>query len=320
MKRKGGKLSWYIISPVLLFSALMVVFLSGKQKGIGGVTDTVIPEPGEKDYYAIYPVSVPDSLYLFGERVPLELFDVHESLDRELLSNTFFHSQTIRLIKLANRYFPMIEPIIEANGLPDDLKYLAIAESGLQQAVSPAGAVGFWQITRGTAGDYGLEVSGDVDERYHIEKSTEVACQYIQESFEKYEDWTLAAASYNVGRRGIDRQIARQNVHNYYDMLLNQETARYIFRIIAFKLIFENPADYGFHISNKDLYYPVSYEIVEVDTGVKDFADFAEAHGTNYKMLKFLNPWLRDNSLANSRNRTYQIKIPKENARLRVEG
>jgi len=297
-----------IISGGLLLVAASVFVTI--RLGFGGVIDDEDLVPEEKSYYAIFPVTIPDSLSFAGEKVPLEYFDVNEALDRELLSNTFFHSQTIRMIKLANRYFSEIEPILAEKGVPDDFKYLAVAESGLSNAVSPAGAVGFWQIKKGTGSDYGLEINEDVDERYHLGKSTEAACQYLIDSYEKYGNWTMAAASYNFGRTNIDRQLVRQKQTDYYELLLNEETARYLFRILAIKLILEDPSAYGFHISKKDLYPPVPYETVSINGPVDNFADFAIEHNINYKMLKFMNPWLRDNELANSRGKTYEIRIP----------
>jgi len=309
---QGNSRLWVI--PLIIVASVIAVFSIDKI-GFGGVADNDPVEPEEKSYYAIFPFEVPGQITFAGEQVPLGYFDVYESLDRELLSNTFFHSQTIRMIKMANRYFPQIEPILASEGIPEDFKYLAIAESNLSNAVSPAGAVGFWQLLKGTGHDYGLEINSEVDERYHLEKSTVVACRYIRESYEKYLNWTMAAASYNAGRRGIDRQLDRQKETDYYDLLLNEETARYIFRILAIKLIMEDPAAYGFHLSNQDLYQPIVYDVVAVDGPVTDFADFAKQHNTNYKMLKFLNPWLRDNNLTNSQGKTYEIRVPKPHAR-----
>lgn len=283
--------------------------------GFGGQQENEGVEPEKKDNYVIFPFEVPDTVKFAGEPVPVEQFDVYEALDRELLSNVYFHSQTIRLIKLANRYFTIIEPILEEHGVPEDFKYLAVAESGLANVVSSAQAVGFWQIRKGTATEYGLEVNGEIDERYNLEKSTIAACKYLLESHEKYGDWTTTAASYNIGRRGIDREMARQKKQNYYDLLLNDETARYLFRIVALKLIIEDPAAYGFQLSKKDLYKPIPYTTVELTQPVADFADYAIEHGTNYKMLKYLNPWLRDNTLANKAGKTYIIKIPEKDFR-----
>ncbi len=258
---------------------------------------------------------IPDTLFFCGERVPLEYFDVKESLERELLVNSYFHSQTILLIKKANRYFPEIEPILKENNIPDDFKYLAVAESGLANVVSPARAVGFWQLLEGTAKDYGLEVNDLVDERYNLKKATYAACRYLQESYEKFNDWPMAAASYNVGRRGIERQVERQKEENYFNLLLNEETARYVFRILAFKIVMENPEKYGFYIAPEELYKPMPYKEVIVNEPVESWADFAHEHATNYKILKYLNPWLRDNYLTNSSRKEYTIHIPTENSR-----
>ena len=272
-------------------------------------------EPENKESYAVYGVDIPDRVSFAGEPVPLDLFDVKEALDRELLSNTYFHSQTIRLIKLANRYFPQIEPVLKKNLVPDDFKYLALAESGLSQAVSPAKAVGFWQLMKGTALEYGLEVGSEVDERYHVAKSTEVACQYLIDSYKKYGNWTMTAASYNAGRRGMDRQIDRQKKENYYDLLLNEEKARYLFRVVAFKLIFEDPSAYGFTISKKDLYPVIPVYPLEVDSTIADYSEFAGAYGCNYKILKYLNPWLRDTKLTNPSHKKYEILLPEKGYR-----
>ena len=294
-------------------AAGMVIFLT-----TAGYSKSVDQDPqpqGNRELFTVYTVEVPDQVTFAGEPVPLDLFDVKEALDRELLSNTYFHSQTIRLIKMANRYFPQIEPVLRKNLVPDDFKYLAVAESGLIQAVSPANAVGFWQLLKGTAEEYGLEVNQEVDERYHVGKSTDAACRYLIKSFQKYGNWTMTAASYNAGRNGIDREIQRQKKENYYDLLLNEETARYLYRVVSLKLIFEDPEAYGFSIPDSELYPVIPSYVVEVDSSVNDFADFAEMHGTNYKILKFMNPWLRDNKLINARGRTYEIYLPEKGYR-----
>lgn len=269
----------------------------------------------DKTSYSVSGVEIPSWLTFAGEPVPIDLFDVMESMDRELLSNTYFHSQTIRLIKMAHRYFPQIEPVLKKNLVPDDFKYLAVAESGLAQVVSPAKAVGFWQLLKGTAQDYGLEVNGEVDERYHVAKSTEAACEYLIDSFRKYGNWTMTAASYNAGRRGMDKQIERQKKDNYYDLLLNEETARYLYRVMAFKLIFENPEAYGFTLTEEDLYQEIPSYVIEVDSAVSDFADFAAEFDTNYKILKYMNPWLRDNKLSNPSRKSYEIILPEKGYR-----
>ena len=308
--RKGVKLFFYLVVIVAVIVLAEFVFTAAYS---GSKDDPVIGI--ENEAYSVQGVSIPERVTFAGEPLPLDLFDVREALDRELLSNAYFHSQTIRLIKLANRYFPQIEPVLKKNLVPDDFKYLAVAESGLSQAVSPAKAVGFWQLLKGTAGDYGLTVNAEVDERYHVVKSTEVACSYLIDSYKKYGNWTMTAASYNVGRRGVDRQIDRQKKQNYYDLLLNEETARYLFRVVAFKMIFEDPAAYGFNLSDADLYPEIPVYSVEVDSAVADFADFAADHQTNYKILKYLNPWLRDNKLTNSGQKKYEILLPEEGYR-----
>ena len=256
-------------------------------------------------------VDLPKKLKFAGEKVPLEYFDVKESLDREMLVNSYFHSQTLRYIKLAPRFFSIIEPILKQDSIPDDFKYLALAESGFDpRAVSPAGAVGFWQFMKGTAKDYGLEVNNEVDERYHIEKATHAACAYLHESYEKYGSWTLVAATYNAGRNFVSKQIERQQENNYYDLLLGEETSRYVFRILALKLIMENPKEYGFDVSKDELYPVWKTKSIEISGKVDNFAEFAKTHGTNYKILKMLNPWLRDAYLTNASGKTYEIKLP----------
>jgi len=311
MKRRSVQTGAIVTGMTGILVLALFLAATGYTEGIEN--DPVTPGSGES--FAVYGVALPQEVEFAGEPVPLELFDVREALDREMLINTYFHSQTIRLIKLANRYFPEIEPALKANLIPEDFKYLAVAESGLTQAVSPAKAVGFWQLLSGTAREYGLEVNEEVDERYHVAKSTEVACRYLIESYKKYGSWTMAAASYNAGRKGVDRQVERQKTEEYYDLLLNEETARYVYRVVSFKLIFENPEAYGFHLSVSDLYPKIPTYEVEVDSTIADFADFASAHGTNYKILKYLNPWLRETRLTNSGRKTYHIVLPEEGYR-----
>ena len=271
-------------------------------------------QPGESGFYTS--VKLPASLSFAGEQVPLENFDVLESLDRELLVNSYFHSQTIRYLKMAPRFFSIIEPILKADTIPDDFKYLALAESGFDpRVVSSAGAVGFWQFMKGTAGDYGLEINSEVDERYNMIKSTYAACQYLKDSYKRYGNWTMVAASYNAGRNFIDRQIDRQQEFRYYDLLLGDETSRYVFRILALKLIMENPEEYGFKIEDDEKYPVWLTTTLEINTSVKDFSAFAKEHGTNYKILKMLNPWLREASLTNSKGKTYTIILPAEGFR-----
>lgn len=260
----------------------------------------------------VYSIEIPDTIDFADEQVPLDVFYIRENLDRELTVNTYFHSSTLMMLKRANRWFPVIEPILKKNNLPDDFKYLALIESGLENVTSPAGAVGFWQFMKGTAKEYGLEVNDAIDERYHVEKSTQAACRYLSESYAEYKNWTLAAASYNTGNHRIAKELAKQRVTNYYDLLLSTETTRYIFRILAVKLIFQNPAKYGFLISKDDLYPPIPTKIVTVTQTVSSLVDFARKHNITYKTLKIFNPWLRDDNLPNRSGKTYQIKIPEE--------
>lgn len=268
------------------------------------------PDKSVADSYRIEALPMPENLNFAGETVPLKDPDVYERMDRELLVNTYWQSNALLFMKRANKYFPVIEPILKEEGIPDDFKYLAVIESGLTQAVSPARAVGFWQILEGTGKDYGLEINDNVDERYNIEKSTRVAADYLKKAKERFGSWTLAAASYNAGQYGVDKQLERQKVNGYYDLLLGEETGRYVFRILAVKEIMTHPEKYGFNFTEKDLYAHIPVEKVKVDTVVKDFPDFAEKFGINYKVLKVHNPWLRDDHLKNASRKTYYIDIP----------
>ncbi len=307
----SSKIKFPLLFSFFFITALAIIFF-GFNKTLGRCDSEKEPGIKEKRNYAVFSLDIPEEVDFAGERVPLEEVDIRENLDRELLVNTYWQSQTLLFIKRANRYFPVIEPILKKYGIPDDFKYLAVAESGLTNAVSPSNAVGFWQILEGTAKDYGLVVNEEVDERYHLEKSTEVACKYLLESHKKYINWTLTAASYNAGRKGVDRQIERQKELDYYDLLLGEETGRYIYRILSFKLIMENPGDYGFFMGENHLYPQIPYYEVTVDGKVDSFADFAKRYGISYKTLKWMNPWLRDSFLTNTSGKTFYVKIPKE--------
>ncbi len=276
--------------------------------------DTVEQDP-IRDVQNVKSFPIPDSLTFAGERVPLENFDTRESFDRELNTNAYRHSSTILLIKRANRYFPVIETILREHGIPDDFKYVAVAESDLSNAISPARATGFWQFMNATGKEYGLEINKEVDERYHLEKSTEAACKYFLKSYKKYGNWTIVAASYNRGSNGVNRQIGIQGQKDYYNLLLPEETARYLFRILSYKTIFTDQEKYGFFIPGNQLYPEIEYSMVKVDTSVASFADFAHLAGTNYKILKSFNPWLRQPYLTNRAGKEYQIKVPIEGAR-----
>lgn len=260
--------------------------------------------------YTISAIDIPENLNFAGEAVPQEDPEIMERIDREFLVNTYWQSNAVLLMKRAHKYFPIIEPILKKNGIPDDFKYLAVAESGLQNVVSPAGATGFWQIMKATGREYGLEVNANVDERYHLAKSTEVACRYLKKYKEAYGSWTLAAASYNAGPAAIKKYMNIQQVDDYFDLLLGQETGRYVFRILAIKEILSNPEKYGYVLEEEDLYDGIPTFNVEVDTAVTNFANFAGEYGINYKILKRHNPWLRQPHLNNASRKKYSIEIP----------
>tara|TARA_R110001592_G_scaffold4168_12_gene23397 strand:+ start:265 stop:1191 length:927 start_codon:yes stop_codon:yes gene_type:complete len=299
---------------ISIISLISVIFLcvSANNKNQSDVVSGVVNDPktGTHLNYKIQSLKLPDNLNLAGERVPLEIADVKERMERELLVNTYWQSNGLLLLKRANKYLPIIEPLLAKHGLPDDFKFLALAESGFTDETSSAGAAGMWHFMKETGKEYGLEINDNVDERYHIEKSTEVAAEYLKNAKEKFGSWTLAAASYNAGVYGISRRIKEQEVTNYYDALLPNETERYIFRIIALKEIINNPEKYGFVFEQEDLYtLPKTYTI-KVDTAITNIAKFAKGYGLNYKEFKILNPWLRENKLNNSSRKLYEIKIP----------
>jgi hypothetical protein len=245
-----------------------------------------------------------------GEEVPTFMADVQERLDKEMITNMNYHTNTTLVIKRANKVFPIIEPILKKYGVPDDFKYLAVIESSLVNAVSPAGARGVWQFMPATAKEKGMEVSDEVDERYHLEKSTEAACKYLVSAKEKFGSWTLAAASYNGGMNGISRKMEEQEVMDYYDLLLTEETSRYVFRILALKEIMSKSEKYGFNIPNEALYYNIPTKKIVIDSSITDLAKFAKTQGVNYKILKIHNPWLRDKKLTVTTGKKYEIEIP----------
>lgn len=275
--------------------------------------------PDSVGTHMVTPVELPKKLDFAGEEVPLEFYDVRENLDRELLSTVYFHSQTIRYIKNMPRYFSVIEPILKSNGIPEDFKYLCVAESGFDpKAVSPAKAVGLWQLLESTAKESGLEINAEVDERYHIEKSTEVACRIFKSAYQKYGSWALVAASYNGGRAGLDQKIATQKVKSYYDLLFVEETTRYVFRILALKLVMEDPEKYGFRVEKEDLYPIIETKNIEINGSIADLASFAIEKGITYKTLKMFNPWLRETFLKNPTRKTYTLKIPEKGFRTKT--
>lgn len=260
--------------------------------------------------YKIFSLNLPTNLDFCGEHVPMEQLDVRERLDRELLVNTYWQSNSLLAHKRAHRWFPVIEPILKREGVPDDMKYIPLIESGLTNVTSPAGAVGFWQFMKETAVAESLEVNNEVDERYNVVRSTEAACKHLKEAYQRYGSWAMAAATFNLGRGNLERQIGRQNETNYFNLLLPEETSRYVFRILAMKAIITDPERYGFHLRKKDLYAPYKTRSMEVVPPVEDLNVFAARQGTNYKMLKLLNPWLRDVTLTSRTGRSYTILLP----------
>jgi peptidoglycan lytic transglycosylase D len=260
-------------------------------------------------YRIISPV-IPKDLDFAGEKVPLNQFDIYERMDKEFIVNTYFHSYTILTMKRANRWFPVIEPILKKYHVPDDFKYIAVIESGLENIVSPKGAKGFWQFMPDAAKKYGLEVNDVIDERYNVEKATEAACKFFLDADTLFNSWTMAAAAFDFGVNGLTQQVQKQKSKDYYNLILGDETERYIPRAIAIKEIFKHPKQYGFDIKKEDLYLPLSYNTVNVDSSISNLADFAIAHGINYKILKLYNPWLRDNFINNETGKTYKIEIP----------
>jgi hypothetical protein len=297
------------ISKVLLPLALSVLIILGFS-AIDFKNFTAF-NSHEEESYKVYALKLPSNLDFSGEAVPLDQLDIRERLDKELLVNTYWQSNMMLLLKRANKYFPTIEPILEEEGVPDDFKYLAVIESALENVRSPKGAKGFWQIMPGTAKEYGLEVNSNVDERYHIEKSTRVACAYLKKAKQRFGSWTLAAASYNRGMYATDRLLTKQLSENYYDLLLNSETSRYVFRILAIKEIMSNPRAYGFIFDAEDLYQPILVRKIGLDTAIGNIAQFAKEQSINYKILKIHNPWLIQNHLNNRSRKYYEISIPK---------
>jgi membrane-bound lytic murein transglycosylase D len=255
-------------------------------------------------------LEVPKTMSFAGEEVPLQIPDVYERFDRELHINSYMHNSTIFIMKRAARWLPQIEPILKANDIPEDFKYMAAIESALLNDVSPRGAVGFWQIMEPAGKELGLEIRNEVDERYDPLKATEAACKFLKKAYGKFGSWTLAAASYDRGMGGMERALENQKVKTYYDLFLNDETSRYIFRLLAIKEIMQHPTKYGFNISDKHTYKPEPLRYVEVDETVKDLVEFSIAQGTSYKLLKRFNPWLREEKLTVKKGKQYKIALP----------
>lgn len=293
-----------ILAGSLSVAGLFYFFTQDK-----GISDQQYRDAFRRNY-KIFAPPVPERIDFAGEEVPLNIFYVHEALDRELLVNMYWHNKTVLLFKRAHRWFPVIEPILEKNGIPGDFKYLAVIESDLSNAVSPSGAVGFWQFLEGTAKDYKLKVNKTVDERYHVEKSTEAACRYLNGAYKKFGNWTLVAAAFNGGNRRISEALEEQYAQSYYDLLLSEETSRYVYRILALKSIFAKPTYYGFYLRQKDFYPPIPVRKLTIYDDISDLAAFAQKQGISYRVLKIFNPWLRSDSIKVKKGESYEISIP----------
>jgi membrane-bound lytic murein transglycosylase D len=305
-----------LLGPVSFFLLLTYVGydqLNGKPESEGEPGGLLMePMPVEESWRPIVAVSydLPERLSFAGEEVPLHITDVRERFDKELQINVYLHSSTLFLIKRANRWLPAIEEILKADSIPVDFKYLPLIESSLLNATSPKEAVGYWQILAASGKELGLEISKEVDERYDPIKSTKAACKYLKKAYRKFGNWTLVAASYNRGMKGMQNELDEQRVDNYYDLYLNDETSRYVFRILAIKEIVENPDRYGFKIKKEHLYHPEPLKFIDVDESIHDLVLFAQDQGTNYKILKRHNPWLRQNRLNVKKGKTYRIALP----------
>ena len=293
------------IGVCLLLSSLLLFSFFIKEDQLDEKWDAFI-----KDNYKTFAPQIPDTLSFCGEPVPMLRFDVREAMDYELLKNVYWHSNTYLTLKRASRWFPVVEPILKKNNIPDDFKYLAIIESNFSNVVSPVGASGFWQFMKNTGIEYGLEINDDVDERYNVVKATEAACNYLKDAYARLNNWTLVAASYNMGVAGVVKKIEQQGVFTYYDLNLNSETARYVYRILATKIIIENPSQYGYYLRLKDLYPVIPTVVINVDSTITDLAKFAIDNNVNYKIIKYFNPWLRNSKLTNLKRKLYQIEMP----------
>lgn len=297
---------------ISLFVIFLIVYSSGFYYYVKTDSDKKI----YKDYFSsnqrLFELNLQKNLNFAGEIIPQIDFKIKESADQAFLLTATMRSSMALLITKSNRWFPVIGPILKKNGIPDDIKYIALAESRLTNAISPQKATGFWQIMELTAKNYGLEVSEEVDERYSVEKSTQAACQYFKEAHKKFGNWTLAIASYNLGMGGIEAQLKKQKVTNYYNLVLNKETGRYVYRIIALKSIIENPKLYGIILRENKTYHKIETKTLIVDSSISNLTDFAIMHGYNYKILKIFNPWLRKTKLSNLNKKKYAIIFPKK--------
>ena len=289
---------------------LLLLIVLAFELFVYGTTQTLSNGVVTHDQYKISSFELNNHIDFCGEKVPLHSQDILERYEYEIVKNAHWHSEIILLYKRSGKFFPMIEKLLKEYEIPDDFKYLCVIESGLSNAVSPVGASGFWQIMKKTGQEYGLEINKDVDERYHLEKATRVACKYFKRAYAKFGSWTLVAASYNMGISGVAKRLKKQKVNSYYDLLLNRETSRYVFRILALKEIMNHPEKFNFSFDHTKKYQPVPLRYESIDTSVSDLVVWSLTHGINYKILKIFNPWLKSERIPNKVNKSYQVAVP----------
>lgn len=297
----------FLFSGIVLGAGIVSLVAFNK---INVAEEKVEVKPDGRLQYKWFAPQLPPKASFAGEAVPLDRWEVRERYDRELLMNYYMHGSLMYILKLSYRQFPIIEKELKANGIPDDFKYLCVAESSLQNLSSPAGAKGYWQFMNATAPAFGLEISTDVDERYNLKLATQAACKYFIQAYKKFGSWTAAAASYNCGMGGYNSQVTFQGSDNYYDLALPEETNRYIFRILAFKNLISSANSWGYTLAPEDVYQPLRTKTITVTSAIPNLATFATENGSNYKVLKIMNPWLRERSFSPKAGKTYEIELP----------
>jgi membrane-bound lytic murein transglycosylase D len=301
----------FFISLGMLLLVLIVALTASLPGSVKSAYNTLVPV-GEPLPQQIRTISLEGNFHFAGEALPMDVADIRERLEREILINSYLHASTLLKIKRTSRYFPEIERILREEGMPDDLKYLAVAESALENATSSAGAKGIWQFMEATGKAYGLEINKEIDERYHLDKATRAACQYLREYHGKFGSWLLAASGYNMGGPRLTRQMAEQRAASFDELELNAETSRYIFRIVALKTILDAPDHFGFNLLPEDYYPPFdNYTLVEVNGPIANWGDFAREHGTNFRQLKIYNPWILGTTLTNKERKRYSVRVPR---------
>ena len=304
-----------LLNAIVFIASIFLLLFCTSRSTSQSETQSVTDRGSRSIDQEIRAPSLPNTLSFAGEETPLSYFDVREALQRELTSLCFMHGTMTYILRLDNRYASVIKKVLEEEGLHEDFYYLCVTESMLQPLVSPANAAGYWQFLAATAKEYGLTVNNEVDERYHIEKSTRAAASYLKKAYAEFGSWTLAAAAYNTGIKNVQERIKVQSLSNYYDMQFVPETARYLFRILAHKLVMGEPHKYGYFLEDSDLFPPFEYDEVEVKGSISNWSEFAQKHGTNFKLLKMMNEWIRSNKLDNPQKKTYMVKVPQKGFR-----